>query len=107
MEIVHEQRRIFGPRHRVIHVGAGQQLTLLIIDGAFAQGLPDPLDDTAMRLTIDQQRVDDDAEIVDERVFDDVNDASLRVDLDLGDVTAVREGRGRAVIDVGDIEALR
>jgi len=26
---------------------------LLIIDGAFAQGLPDALDDTAMRLTID------------------------------------------------------
>src|SRR6516164_7744889 len=72
-----------------------------------AQRLADPLDDAAMRLAVDQRRVDHDAEIVDEGIANDVDRAGLRVDLDLGDVAAVRKGRGRAVADVLYVKALR
>ena len=41
-----------------------------------------------------------DAEIVDEAVAHDLDHAGIGVDLDLGDVAAVGEGRGRAVADV-------
>src|SRR5205823_4389616 len=48
------------------------------------------------------------AEIVDAAIFHHVDQAGLRIDLDLGDVTAVWKGRSaRAVADVRDVERLR
>jgi hypothetical protein len=41
-----------------------------------------------MRLALDQQRVHDDAEIVDRDVADDLDDARSRVHLHLADVAA-------------------
>src|SRR5665213_1646836 len=40
-------RSIVSPRHRVIHIRARQQLSVLVVDGALAQRLADPLDDAA------------------------------------------------------------
>ena len=91
--------RVLGPWQCVVHVGAGQQLAVLVIDRVLAQRLADALHDPAMRLAIDQQRVDDRAEIIDESIADDLDHAGLGVDLDLGDVAAIGEGRGRAVGD--------
>src|SRR6266446_4918038 len=58
VEGVGEERRVRGPRQRVIHVGAGQQLAFPVVDHVLAEGLADPLDDAAMRLAVDQQRID-------------------------------------------------
>src|SRR5436309_1490142 len=66
MEGVSEERRILGARQGVVHVGAGQELTRFVVNHVFAQGLADALDDAAMRLAVDQERVDHGAEIVDE-----------------------------------------
>ena len=61
-----------------------------------------------MQLAVDDQRIDDGAEIVDAGIFHDLDDAGVRIDLDFGDVAAVGIGRGaRAVADVGDVERLR
>src|SRR5262249_43087517 len=72
-----------------------------------AQGLADPLHDAAMRLTIDQKLVDDDPEVIDEGVFYHLGPSGVRINLDLGNVAAIRESGGRAVINIRDIQALR
>src|SRR6185312_9998381 len=64
----------------------------------------DALDNPAMRLAFDGQRIHDGAEIVDHRIFDDLDDAGLGIELDLGDMAAIREGRGRRLGDEIHIE---
>ena len=51
--------------------------------------LADPLDDAAVNLAFEQKRVDGAAEIVDDGVALDGDDAGMGVDLDLDDVAAV------------------
>ena len=46
-----------------------------------------------MHLAFEQQRIDDCAEIVHDRVAQDHGDAAIRIDLDFGDMTAARESR--------------
>ena len=60
-----EGRQVVGPRHAVVHVGAGQELAVLVVDAAFEQRLADALGDAAMHLALDDHRVDDVAEVVD------------------------------------------
>jgi hypothetical protein len=59
-----------------------------------------------MRLPVDQQRIDDGAEIIDERIADDLDYSGLGVDLDLGDMAAIGEGGGGAVGDQLGVQAL-
>ena len=60
------------------------------------QHLADALDKAAMQLAFHQQRIDDGAEIVDRGVFHHLDDAGLRIDLDLGDMAAIGKcGRHR------------
>jgi hypothetical protein len=89
-----EVRQVVGPGHAVVHEGAGDQLAVLVVDGVLEQRLADALDDAAMDLALDQHRVQDEAEIVDDGVVDDGHHAGVGVDLDLGDVAAVGEGPG-------------
>src|SRR5262249_61955939 len=56
------------------------------------QSLSDALHDAAMDLALEQQRVDDAAEIVDNRIAFDTHRTRLRIDLDLDDMAAVRKG---------------
>jgi hypothetical protein len=56
------------------------------------ESLANALYDPAMDLALEQERVDGAAEIVDDRVALDCDDARIGVDLDLDDVAAVREG---------------
>src|SRR5215831_4292420 len=56
------------------------------------QSLSDALHDAAMDLSLEQQRVDDAAEIVDDRIAFDTHRTRLRIDLDLDDMTTVRKG---------------
>ena len=87
-----EHRKIPGPRHGVVHVGRGHELAGIVVMGAFEDRLADALRDTPMHLTLDDHRVDDIAEIVCRDELDDLGRAGLRVDLDLADVGAGREG---------------
>src|SRR5947208_11566740 len=56
------------------------------------ESLADALDDPAMDLALEQQRIDGAAEIVDDGVALDYDAAGIGIDLDLGDVAAVGEG---------------
>ena len=58
-----------------------------------------------MHLAFEQQRIDHVPEVVDDRVAQDCGDAAVRIDLDLGDVAAVREGSGRRVLHLRVIES--
>ena len=64
-----------------------------IVDRALVERLADPLRDAAMDLAVKQDRIHRRAEIVDDDVVGDGGDAGLGVDLDLGDMGAVRVGR--------------
>ncbi len=76
---------------------AGRQLPRVVVDAVFEQRLADALCEPAVHLTFDDHRVDHFAEVVDRDEIDDVDDAGLGVDLDLGDV---RAGRKREVLRV-------
>ncbi len=95
-----EQRRVAGARHRVVHVRAGQRLALAVEHGALHQRLADALNHAAVGLTLDQQRIDQGAEVVDHVVAHDLDDAGVGIDLDLRDVAAVGERRRRRLVDV-------
>src|SRR5262249_60312840 len=56
------------------------------------ESLANALHDPAMDLALKQERVDGAAEIVDDSVALDCDDAGIGVDLDLDDVAAVGEG---------------
>ena len=91
MALEAEIRHVGGPRQAVVLVAAGQQLAFLGIGDPLVQRLADALDDAAMRLARDHQRVDDDAEVVDRHVAHHLGMAGLRLDLHLADVAAVRD----------------
>jgi hypothetical protein len=95
------------PRHGVVGKRPSQELAIFVKDGALHQRLPDALDNAAMRLTGNQQRVHNHPEIIDHGVLDDLDNAGLGINLDLGDVNAIGKGRGRAFMNVSDIERLR
>ena len=60
-----ERRQVVGARHAVVHERAGDELAVLVVDGAFEQRLADALGDAAVHLALDDHRVDDRAEVVD------------------------------------------
>ena len=61
-----------------------------VVDGVFHQRLADALHRAAMHLAREQQRIERGAEIVDHDVVDDRGCAGLGIDLDFGDMRAVR-----------------
>src|ERR1043166_9967647 len=68
------------------------------------QRLAKPLHHAAVYLTLEQQRIDHRAEVVDDGVALDRNYAACRIDLDFDDVTAVREGRGARRLHLRGVE---
>ena len=69
-----------------------------VVVAGLEQRLADALRDAAMHLALDDHRVDEVAEIVGGDELHDLGVAGLRVDLDLADVAAGREGEvGRVV----------
>ncbi len=61
----------------------------------FEQRLTDTLGDAAMRLAMQDQRIDRPADIVDRGVADDFDLAGIGIDLHLANLGAVREARNR------------
>ena len=64
-----DHRRVVRARHGVVHERAGQQLAVVVVDRLLQQRLADALHHAAMDLALDQQRIDDGAEIVDRGIF--------------------------------------
>ena len=86
-------RQVICTRHAVIHKRAGEQLSACrIIDAVLAERLARALHDATMDLTLDDHRVQHDADIVDGSVCDESQLTGVRIDLDLGDMTAARKG---------------
>ena len=56
--------------HRVVAHGAGDELTVVVVVRAFVERLGKTLRDAAMDLAVDDQRIEDVADIVDRDVFD-------------------------------------
>ena len=67
-----EVRQIVGARQAVVHSVAVSSWPVLAVDRALHQRLADALRDAAMHLACEQQRVQGEAEIVDDRVAHDV-----------------------------------
>jgi hypothetical protein len=59
----------------------------IAVNRALEPGLSDALHDAAMRLAIDQERVDDRSEGVDEAIGQDLDRAGIRANLDPGNLT--------------------
>ena len=101
-----EVGHVVGARHGVVHEGAGQQLAgLFVIDAVLQQRLADALHQPAMHLAFDNHRVDDVAEVVHRREAVHLDSARGRVDLDLADISAGREGEVGRVVKRGLVQA--
>ena len=87
-----EERDVGRARQAVVHEGGREKLAVGIEDGVLVKRLADPLDDAAMDLAFEQERVQGDAEIVDDDIGHDLRLAGVRVDLNLADMGAVRVG---------------
>src|SRR4029077_1010254 len=81
------------------HVACRDELPLLVVANPFEQSLANTLRDAAMHLALDDHRVDDDTEIIDRRPPIDPGRAGARIDLDLADMHARREGEIRGVVE--------
>ena len=84
-------------KHRLMALAvimrAGEQLSAgRSIDAVLAERLARALHDATMDLTLDDHRVQHHADIVDGGVCDESQLAGIRIDLDLGDMTAARKG---------------
>ena len=83
-----ERREIVGTRHAIVHERARLELAALVIDRVLVERLADALDQRAMDLALDDQRVDDAAEVVSAGEVDELDRAGLAIDFDLGDIGA-------------------
>ncbi len=88
-----ERREVVGPGHCVIHQASSQELPgLRRVDAMLAKGLPEPLGDAAMHLSLGERRLDHGTAIVDADEGGDGNGSRLGIDLDLGDVASAWKG---------------
>src|SRR5207342_1811279 len=87
-----------GSRHRVVHVAAGDELAILVVDAVLEQRLPDTVHNATVHLSFDDHRVDHVAKVVAGREPVDADDSGGGIDLDFADVGAGRIGEvGRVV----------
>src|SRR5947207_15157060 len=82
-----------GRWNEVIDEACGLHLPLRVVDDFFVKRGADTLCDAALYLAVDNQRIDELAAILSDRVMADADLESLRIDLDRGDM---RRRAGRA-----------
>src|SRR4029077_12460787 len=88
-----ERKEIVGTRHAIVHERTRLELAaLVVIDRILVECLADALDKRAMDLALDDQRVDDAAEVVGAGEVDKLDRASLAIDFDLGNIGTGRIG---------------
>jgi hypothetical protein len=92
--------------HAIIHERAGEELAAhRVIDTVLAERLADALHDAAMDLALDDHRVQHYADIVDRGVSNEIQLAGIRIDLDLGDMTAAGKGEIHGIEEGGLFQA--
>src|SRR5262245_4027816 len=69
------------------------------------QRLAEALGEAAVNLALDDHRIDDGADVVDAPEADDLDAASIGIDLDLADMGAVAEGEARWIVNGGLLQA--
>src|SRR5207249_3527072 len=84
-----------GRGHHVVHQRLRSRLTLIVVRELFVERAADALRDAAVNLSLDDARIDQGPGIAGDRVVDDRELSRLALDLDDGDVRAVRERRAR------------
>lgn len=98
-------RNVGSARESVVGEFAADELALGIVDGFFEKNLSDGLDDAAVNLAIDEERIDDVAAVVDGDIFEELDFAGIAVDFDLADVRAERKSEIRRLEKCGGFEA--
>ena len=94
-----------GARHRVVHEAARKKLpALAVVNGELMQDLPGALREPALHLAFHDLVVQYVAGVVAGDVRDDLGVAGLGLDLDFGDVAAVRKASAELVL-IGEVEA--
>ena len=89
-----EGRHGVRPRQRVVHQRAGERLSGGGVDVVnLRYRLADPLSGAAVRLAVDDQRVDAASDVVDRGESGDLDRARFGIDLALADRASVREDR--------------
>src|SRR4029078_6180828 len=77
-----------------MHERAGELLSGTRLDHALLpQSLTNALDDRPLRLSVDNQRIDASADIIDRDVADKLQAAAFRIDLDFANRAAIRANR--------------
>ena len=99
-----EVRQVGRARDEVVDHRAGDEVALGVVDGLLVQRLRDALGEPAVDLALDDDRVDDLADVVDADVLADLGEPGLGVDLDRAQVRAVRVGEVLRVVDVVAVE---
>ncbi len=77
-----ERRHLVGPRERVLHEGAGEELAFLVVDQLFHQRAADPLHHAAVELSLHDHRVDGTARVVHGDMVEQPDHARLEVHLE-------------------------
>src|SRR5262249_7597405 len=77
----------------IVHEAPGEELAGGVVYRVLGEDLAHALQHAAVHLPFDAGVVYDRADVVHGRVADDLDGACLGIDLDLGDVAAVRGGR--------------
>jgi hypothetical protein len=97
-----QERQRVGARHRVIHEARRQELPALrLVIAVLKQRLADALGNSAMRLTVQDQRIDSAPNIVHRGIADDLDLACFGIYFDFADLGAIRKARDRKRL-VGD-----
>jgi hypothetical protein len=71
-------------RDQVVGEVAGQQLPVCVIDEVLQEGAAQPLNQAADRLAVQCQRIDDAADILNDKTVEQFDIARPRVDRDMG-----------------------
>ena len=101
-----ERRQVVGARHAVVHERAGHELAVLVVDRALQQRLADALGDAAVDLALDDHRIDRRCRNHRPRSRPTISRlAGVRIDLDLADVAAGREGEVGRVVERALLQA--
>jgi len=79
-----DRRHVVGAGNRVVHECPGQELTALVVHDPLHQGLAEPLGEPTVELALGEERVDDDASVVDPHQPLDREPAGLALDRDDG-----------------------
>ncbi len=99
------RRHAVGPRHRIVHERAGEELAVVAILAMLHEDLAQALAYAAMDLAMHDRRIDDGADVIDGDIAIDGDRAGFRIELDLADMASVGKVHvGRDVIALG-IEA--